>query len=63
MCIQTLFLLFKLTKVLRDIVNISLLFGSVCPRSSDPIYLVIYYIKWGTTSWTDGTTEGFFCNN
>ena len=25
---------------------------TVCPRSSDPLYLVSYYIKWVTTSWT-----------
>ena len=24
----------------------------MCPRSSDPFYLVTYYIKWVTTSWT-----------
>jgi len=26
--------------------------STVCPRSSDPFYLVSYNIKWGTTSWT-----------
>ena len=25
---------------------------TVCPRSSDPFYIVIYYRKWVTTSWT-----------
>ena len=25
---------------------------TVCQRSSDPFYLVTYYIKWVTTSWT-----------
>ena len=25
---------------------------SVCPGSSDPLYIVTYYIKWVTTSWT-----------
>ena len=25
---------------------------TVCPRSSDPFYIVSCYIKWGTTSWT-----------
>ena len=25
---------------------------TVCPRSSDPFYIVIYYVKWVTTSWT-----------
>ena len=24
----------------------------VCPRSSDPFYIVTYYIRWVTTSWT-----------
>ena len=27
-------------------------FPTVCPRSSDPFYIVTYYIKWVTTSWT-----------
>ena len=25
---------------------------TVSPRSSDPFYVVSYYIKWVTTSWT-----------
>ena len=25
---------------------------TVCPRISDPFYVVLYYIKWVTTSWT-----------
>ena len=25
---------------------------TVCPRSSDPFYVVTYYVKWVTTSWT-----------
>ena len=25
---------------------------TVCPRSSDRFYMVTYYIKWVTTSWT-----------
>ena len=25
---------------------------TVCPESSDPFYVVTYYIKWVTTSWT-----------
>ena len=24
----------------------------MCPRSSDPFYIVSYFIKWVTTSWT-----------
>ena len=27
---------------------------TVCPRSSYPFDVVTYYIKWVTTSWTDG---------
>ena len=27
---------------------------TICPRSSDPFYIVTYYIKYVTTSWTDG---------
>ena len=26
--------------------------STVCPRSSNPIFVAIYYIKWITTSWT-----------
>ena len=25
---------------------------TICPRSSDPFYIVRYYIQWVTTSWT-----------
>ena len=28
--------------------------STVCPRSSDPFFIVTYSIKWVTTSWTDG---------
>ena len=27
---------------------------TVCPRSSYPIYVETYYLKWVITSWTDG---------
>ena len=27
---------------------------TVCPRNSDPFYIITYYINWVTTSWTDG---------
>ena len=30
----------------------TILYDTVCPRSSDPFYIVTYYIKWVTTSWT-----------
>ena len=29
-------------------------YNTVCPKSSDPFCIVTYYIKWVTTSWTDG---------
>ena len=29
-----------------------LVISTVCPRSSDPLYVVTYYIKWVNTSWT-----------
>ena len=29
----------------------------MCPRSSEPFYTVTYYIKWVTTSWTDGISQ------
>jgi len=29
--------------------------STICPRSSDPFYIVSYYIKWVTTSWTHST--------
>ena len=25
---------------------------SICPGSSDPIYVITYYVKWVTSSWT-----------
>ena len=28
------------------------IYTTVCPRSSGPFYVVTYYIKWVTTSWT-----------
>ena len=30
---------------------------TVCPRSSDPFYIISYYIKWVTTSWTNSKTK------
>ena len=27
-------------------------YSTVCPGSSDPFYMVTYYLKWVTTSWT-----------
>ena len=37
---------------LRKVSQISTLIHTVCPRSSDPFYIVSYYIIWVTTSWT-----------
>ena len=31
--------------------------NTVCPGSSDPFYVVTYYIKWVTTSWTYSTNN------
>ena len=31
---------------------------TVCPGSSDPFYVVSYYIKWVTTSWTYSILDG-----
>ena len=30
---------------------------TICPRSSDSIYIVSYYMKWATTSWSDGMLD------
>ena len=38
-------------KLLEEEVS-SLKDNTVCPGSSDPKYLVTYYINWVTTSWT-----------
>ena len=35
--------------------HIDLYVDTVCPGSSDPFYIVTYYIKWVTTSWTHST--------
>ena len=32
---------------------------TVCPWSSDPFSIVTYYIRWVTTSWTDGMKTGY----
>jgi len=34
---------------------------TVCPRSSDPFYVVTYCIKWVTTSWTYSMTLAVQC--
>ena len=34
------------------------IYYTVCPKSSDPFYIVSYYIKWVTTSWTYSTNVG-----
>ena len=34
--------------------------ASVCPRSSDPFYIINCYIKWVITSWTVNTISKEF---
>ena len=34
--------------------------SNMCPRSSDPIYIVTYYIEWITTSWTHSNVHLFW---
>ena len=34
---------------------------NMCPRSSDPFYIVTYYMKWVTTSWTNSTDTATVC--
>ena len=34
--------------------------ATVCPRSSDPFYVVSYYIKWVTTSWAHSIREPYY---
>ena len=31
---------------------------TLCPGSSDPFYIVTYYIKWVTISWTHSRLKG-----
>jgi len=35
----------------------------MCPRSSDPFYILSYYIKWVTTSWTHSTLSISYSGN
>ena len=35
------------------------LIHTICPRSSDPFYIVTYDIKWVTISWTNGSNVYF----
>ena len=34
--------------------------NTICLRSSDPFYIVSYYIKWVTTSWTHSRSKDVF---
>ena len=36
---------------------------TVCPKSSDPFYIVSYYIKWVTTSGTYSITQSMNIRN
>ena len=33
-------------------VQCTIYYDTICPRSSNPCYIVTYYINWVTTSWT-----------
>ena len=35
--------------------------NTICTRSSDTIYVVTYYIKWVTNSWTDSNKSARAC--
>ena len=37
--------------------------GTICPTSSDPYYIVTYYIEWVTTSWTHSMYKFHMTNN
>ena len=41
----------------RDVGRLS----AIYPRSSDPFYIVSYYIKWVTTSWTHSKKFLSYC--
>ena len=41
----------------RNDTNNEYIFHTMCPRSSDPFYIVTYYIIWVTTSWTHGKSD------
>ena len=41
----------------------TMLIHTVCPGRSDPFYIVTFYIKWVTTSWTDGIWLFFLLSN
>ena len=45
----------KWTRLLGNTVELLIDSYIVCPRS-DPFYVVTYYIKWATTSWTHSST-------
>ena len=39
------------------VLNSLAIYCTVCPGSSDPFYIVSYYLKWVTTSWTHSLSE------
>ena len=41
----------------RNCLKRSYFWHTVCPRSSDSFFVVTYYIKWVTISWTDGSQK------
>ena len=42
---------------LSDVLIYAYILHSMCPRSSDPFYIVSYFITWVTTSWTYSMQE------
>ena len=41
--------------------DLDIQYNTMCPRSSNPFYIVSYYIKWVTTSWTHSISETSSC--
>ena len=44
-------------KLQKDMYNVS--YTTLCPRSLDPLYIVICYVKWVKTSWTHSSEPLF----
>ena len=41
--------------MIRTLITKVIIYYHICPRSSDPFYIVSYYITWATSSWTHST--------
>ena len=48
---------FKKRKREKVIVELARFKHTACPKSIDPFYTVTYFLKWVTTSWTDGNAN------